>query len=721
MPGESNNTITGYVLESDSGEPISFAYIHLEELDRTTTTDINGYFELTNIPSGELIINIHRLGYKTKRISIEIEGLATTKEIEILLTPTLLSSQAIEVTSSQITSGSNLAGSSQKIFGDDLRQQLGSTLSQTLANLPGISQRTMGTAPGRPVIRGLGDERVSIREDGINTGDVSDQSDDHVVTIDVSTAQEVEIARGPTALVYGANAVGGVINVVSNRISTTIPTRITGNATLTGESVNTGGANALSLAIPYQSMAIKINANGRTALDTETPLGPVRNTYINSYSTSIGMSYVQDWGYIGGSFSYYDSEYGIPPDPNGHPSGVDLDLQKYQYVLKSEYIFNHPFLKVLEMDFSVNNYFHEEIESSGVVGTEFGLVTTNFQSIFSHGKAGFFDNGNFGIALEMEDYAVFGFDSPNSNSYSAGAFIIEEKNFGKLHVSGGLRFDYVLNAPKEDDPNSSIGDISSRTFSALSSSVSATYGINNKMNIGATILRSFRAPSLDELYTEGPHLASYSYDVGNPDLEAERGWAKELFISYNSNNTLLLGSIYHNGFSNYIYLRNTGEPSTRFPDLNVYENVGTNAQLYGFELSAEQQLLDRFLFRASLNYTVGRRDSSPTNSDQVPLPRIPPFEFKSSLKYSVNNFEIGSRYIASAEQNDLGDFETRTDGFFLLDAFASYNFTHQKILHTFSINVYNILDETYYNHLSRIKDLNPEAGRNIIFLYRLYF
>lgn len=720
MP-EGSNSISGYVIDSESGDPIPFVYLHVEELNRSTTSDATGYFTIQNLPTGELHIAAHRLGYKTVHINVTLDKDDLNKEIEIKLTPTLLSSQSIEVTAEEIHSGSHLTHVSQKLFGDDLRQQMGATLAQTLSNVPGISQRTMGVATGRPIIRGLGDERLSILEDGINSGDISDQSSDHAVTIESSATQEIEIARGPAALAYGANAVGGIINVVSNKISSNIPRKINGNLSLNGESVNNGGATSLSLSIPINKFVVNTNLNGRTSLDTNTPLGKIQNTYTNSYSTSVGISYIQDWGYIGSSISYYDSEYGIPPDPAGHPEGVDIDMQKFQYVFKAEYIFRNSPFKVWETDFSINNYNHIEFESSGIIGTEFGLVTTNLRSFVTHGELGILEKGNLGISVEIEDYAVFGAATPNSNSYSFGAFVVEEKDFDNLHLEAGLRFDYVINTPEADDPGSRIGNIRSRSFSALSSSISAIYPLGKNLHTGATLLYSFRAPSLEELFSEGPHLASYSFEIGNPNLEAERGLAKELFLTYNNKNTVLEAAIYHNGFLNYLYAQDTGRRNIRFPDLNDFQFVGVKAQLYGFELSAEQQFFKNLLLEGSVSYTVGRQDESITSSKQVPLPFIPPLSFKSSIKYSLNNFDFGTRVNVNADQNDLGDFETRTNGFTLLSGFASYRIITSKLLHTFSLNVTNLLNTTYYNHLSRIKDLTPEAGRSFSLLYRLYF
>ena len=720
IPGD-GNTLTGYIIDADTKEPIPFAYIHVEELNRAATSDQHGFFSIQNLPLGELHIIAHRLGYKTSTITIENKTKNEGIEIEITLTPTLLSSQSIAVTANAMHSGAHLIHASDKLFGDDLRQQMGATLAQTLSNVTGFSQRTMGSSPARPIIRGIGDERLLLLEDGINSGDVSDQSPDHSVTIESSSTQEIEIARGPAALAYGANAVGGVINVINNKISANIPRKITGNFLLSGETVNTGGFSSLGLSIPLNHVVINSNFTGNTNLDTKTPTGKVKNTYNNSFSTSLGISYIQDWGYLGASFSYFDSDFGIPPDPSGHPDGVVLDMHKYQYVIKAEYVIDNDFFKIWETNFSINNYNHIEYEASDLIGMEFGLVTTTLRSDISHRAFGFLEKGNFGISLEMEDYAVIGAATPSSNSYNVGAFLLEEKDFGKLHVEAGIRFDYVLNAPKKDDPTSSIGTIRSRPFHALSTSVSSSYPITDKMILGATYLHSFRAPSLEELYSEGPHLAVYTYEIGNPNLEAERGLAKELFVAYNNTNTIFKAAVYHNKFSNYLYAQDTGRRNFKNPDLNDFQFVGVDAKIYGFEVSAEQQFLDHFLFKGSVNHSIGRQNESTTSSVQVPLPLIPPLTFKTSIKYSRNNFDIGTRITVHAKQDDLGAFETPTNGFTLLGGFVSYRITSGKLLHTFSLNATNILNTTYRNHLSIIKELNPEAGRNLSFLYRLYF
>jgi iron complex outermembrane receptor protein len=719
--------LSGTITDAETEEPISFAYVHIEELNRTSVADVDGKYEIKNVPTGNYTLSIHRIGYRTQTKEITIKEVDEIVDIE--LRSTVLGSQSVDVVGTNDNlEGSNLEHASKKIFGSDLRRNLGNTLSKTLSNLAGFDERTMGSAPGRPVIRGLGDERVLILQDGVRSGDVSSQSSDHAVTIDPISAQEVEIARGPQALAYGANAIGGVINVVRNQIEPSVPSRFGGSFTLNGESVNNGLSGALDATIPYKDLALSLNLNGRIAQDINTPIGKTKNTYYRSTNDAIGLSWVQDWGYIGGAFSTYLNNYGIPPDPQGHPEGVDIEMEKFQYDVKSEIILGNDFLKLVEAEFSVKNYTHSEIESSGDLGTQFGLVTTNAEIKAQHNTLGFLDEGSFGIWGELEDYAIIGAGTPDANSYKLGAYIIEESDLGNLHLEGGLRFDWVLNKPVEDEPNSRIGNIRARDFPALSGSIATIYSLSNRVSVGTSWLYSFRAPSLEELYSEGSHLASYSYEIGNPELDPERALAKEIFVRYQSDKANAELAFFHNGFQNYLYARDTGRANNRRPDLNDYQFVGEKAQLYGTELSGEFQLFRNFVADGSVSFTIADREVSKEeqnttgyNSDTRPLPQIPPLKAKLSFKYTKDGFEIGSRIRSAAEQDRTGEFESSTEGYTLLDAFAQYRLQGGSFLHTFSLNANNLLNQEYYSHLSRIKDLRPEPGFNLSLLYRVYF
>ncbi|MFA5669258.1 MAG: TonB-dependent receptor [Balneolaceae bacterium] len=736
MGQSSSYSIKGTVFDAETGESAPFVYIHLEEINRTTVSTVDGDFELKNIPLGTYTFTAHRIGYRTQSQKVTISDSDLT--LTIKLKTSVFTSDAVEVIGARSgVSGSNLEHASKTISGADLRRSLSSTLSQTLSSIPGFDQRTQGAAPGRPVIRGLGGERVVILQDGISSGDISAQSSDHAVTIDPGTAEEIEIARGPAALAFGANAIGGVINVVKNQIPTSVPSKINGSFTLSGQSVNSGVSGALSTAIPLGNFAVQADLSGLLSGDTQTPLGKIANSSYKTTNDAIGISYSRPWGYSGVSASIYSSHYGIPPDPNGHVGGVDIEMMKIQYDSKSEIIINRNFLKLLEIDVSFKDYEHKEIEGKdadghAVIGTLFNLRTSNADVRLKHNPVGIIKDGSLGISAQFEDYAVEGTGTPPASNLGFGTYLIEETDLGNMHLEMGLRFDVVQAMTNSTDTFYPIGvqtgavdstSYKDRTFSALSGSVAAIYAFGDGFSAGASILRSFRAPSMEELYSEGPHLASYSYEIGNPDLDPERAWAKEIFVGYKTNSFNVEAAVFHNSFDNYLYARNTGRANALRADLLDYQFTGTKAWLYGFELSGEAKLTKRFVGQFSISQTTAEQEVMEPSGSTIkkPLPQVPPLKAQASLKYTHNFFEVGTQLKHAIKQDRIGEFETTTDAYSTVDIFSQYRFESNKLLHSISFNINNLLNTAYYNHLSRIKDLVPEPGRNFNLLYRVYF
>jgi iron complex outermembrane receptor protein len=233
---------------------------------------------------------------------------------------------------------------------------------------------------------------------------------------------------------------------------------------------------------------------------------------------------------------------------------------------------------------------------------------------------------------------------------------------------------------------------------------------------------------LEELYSEGPHLAAYSYEIGNPELDSERGIGLELFFRYRSNRFSAELAGYRNDFQNYLYAQDTGEQSVADPSLNNYQFVGESALFYGTEFSADIQLSNQFSVGGTLSYTIAERNVSEEeqqitgySNDTRPLPMIPPFQGSVYGRFSKGNFTSTVRYKLSDKQTRLGEFETETDGYRLLSASVQYRFSTSGILHTVSLSGSNLLDTTYRDHLSRIKEVFPAPGRSVNLLYRLYF
>tara|TARA_R100001143_G_scaffold63581_1_gene72417 strand:+ start:23114 stop:25366 length:2253 start_codon:yes stop_codon:yes gene_type:complete len=725
-----SGSVSGHITDSETGDPIPFAYVHLEEINRFTNTDREGYFRIQNIPAGSYSLVIHRLGYAGKSVTFTVTD-DTDSELEIQLRPTMLTGQSIEVVAdAENPRGANLEHASIKLTGSSLRRNLGSTLSETLSSQPGFDQRTMGATPARPVIRGLGDERVLILQDGERTGDFSASSADHAVSVDPISAAEIEIARGPAALAYGSNAIGGVINVVRNQIATTVPSELNGSLTTQLASVNSGASLAGTLSIPMNDKVLNIDLNGRLGDDFRSPSEKISNSNYLSSNSSAGLSFIKPWGYSGLAVSSYLSNYGIPPDPiGGHPNGVDIEMRKFQIENKSEILFEDHFLKYLEAQFSYRYYNHKELETATIIGTEFTKNSANITLKGRHQGIGGFDDGTIGVWGEFHDTYIFDRFNIESKGVSLSTFTIQETDIGPLHVELGARLDYHTEIPKEDRPNSRIGYIRKRSYLGLATSGSLIYNFGKGFYAGTTFMHSFRPPTTDELFSQGPHVAAYSFEIGNPELEAERGIGKELFFRYRRSDATVELSGYHNNFSNFIFPRDTGRQNLFFPSLNDYQFEGVRAVIYGFEAQTEFKMFSRVVANSSVSYTIGRRDLTNEemsvdgrNSDRGYLPMIPPFQATVGLNYVHRSFSLGGHIRYVSEQDRVSQFEEPTDSYTLIGLRSEYRFsTTGDRFHTISLNISNLTNVEYRNHLSRLKEVFPEPGRNISLLYRLYF
>lgn len=717
---KSTGTIIGTVSDENTHMALSYSQVYIIELEIGKAANQLGHFEFKNIEPGTYTMRVTRVGYAEFSIKVTVKPGEATR-VKLKMEPAVLNLNELTVTAEKAFEGSEIEGVSKSLSGSNLRKHMSTTLAATLQNVPGLSSRSMGAAPARPVLRGLGGKRVIILQDGIRTGDASAMSADHAVTVDPIGAEKIEIARGPEALKFGSNAVGGVINVVNNQILASMPGHIQGSASLQGATVNYGSVASLGLQMPVGPFAMQIDGNFRQATNLNTPDGEISNTGILSTDNTVGISYIQPWGYAGGSFTYYLNHYGIPPETQGE-LGVDIKMSSYQYKGKSEILFDNDFLHRVKIDLSHSNYDHKEIEPTGSVGTEFGLLSSTAEASLNHGELGFIDEGTFGVWGEKKMLDIRGEETLSTDSYRFASYIIETARFNAFTLKGGLRFDYAMRKPVTVNPNSSINGIRNRTYAAFSGSGSAEYSFSEQLSTGTVLFYSFRAPSPLELYAEGPHLASYSYEIGNPGLNPERALNKEIYVEFKSSSAQAKVSIYHNAFSNYIFPKKTGNQIDR---LDVYQYSGGQAQFLGFETSLNFRLSKHFQATGSLSYTLARLKVDLENKNEYgkwrPLPKIPPLQSSLGLDYSNNGFQAGATARFAAKQTRTGLFESSTPGYAIFDLFGQYQFRTGHTLHTISLKAENLFDEIYRNHLSRIKEIMPEPGRNISLLYRVYF
>ncbi len=706
--------LVGQVIDAETQLPIGWATVVITDLKRGEVCHGDGSFHLYDIPTGRYSLRVSHLGYQTVVQPVTIRQNDTT-HLTIMLASTPLQGEGAVVYSER-DAGTQSYKPTETLSGAKLQQRLGRTLAETLGAEAGISQQSMGPAPARPVIRGFGGDRLLILQDGERIGDLSATSPDHAVTVDPLAAERVEIVQGPASLLYSSNALGGVINVIGDRIASNLPDRIHGTASAQGETVNKGYSGGLSLSLPAGPLAFQIEATGRNSSDISTPDGMLRNTDAATYNGSVGTSLVGSWGFAGIGASTYATDYGIPGGFAGaHASGVRIQLDRSRLEGRTELIQSGSLLRKVELHASYSRYHHKEIESNGSVGTEYGVLTSEGSATLHHGELGVLGRGAIGVRGEYRDFAAGGGAFiPKTTESNAAAYIYEEIPIGDLILQGAIRFDLRVTTPERTGP-SSIGQIRARTFADVSGSASLLYTISSELQAGFTVMRSFRPPTIEELFSRGPHLASYSFEVGNPDLNKELGFGTELTLRYNGTRGHASIALFRNLLSNYVYPRNTGDTSFRLP-LPVYQYTGNDAVMEGAEVSGEYELLKGIVAGATASYVRGTLSEPGT-----PLPMIPPLSARIALRYQNGPLSIGIATRGTTRQDRLGDFEEPTAGSIIYDAFGQYQLATPSLLHTVVLSAENLSNAEYRMHLSRVKSIMPEPGLNVKLLYKLFF
>ena len=330
--------LAGHVVDSDTGEPVPWATVVIEGINRGRVSDTGGYFLFPALTPGLYILQTLHLGYRDARFEVRIEPGDTT-HVDLWIGHEPLHMDETVVEDDHERPAAPLHKPEVLFSGSKLRQNLSRTIAETMDYEPGVAQRTMGPAPARPVLRGLSGDRLLVLEDGERTGDLSASSSDHAVAIEPMTTERIEVVRGPGTLLYGSNALGGVVNVVRGYVPSEQPQKRSGSFTLQGESVTGGLSAGLAFEQPLGPLAMRFDSSLRNAGDVATPRGPLVNTDIRTGNGSLGVSLVRSWGHLGVSGSLYDSEYGIPPDPIGsHPSGVSILLERQHLESRAEFL-----------------------------------------------------------------------------------------------------------------------------------------------------------------------------------------------------------------------------------------------------------------------------------------------------------------------------------------------------------------------------------------------
>lgn len=758
------------VITDNQGQPLKNARVHIHGRQQYVYADEQGRFSIQAPVNAEL--HISAAGFGDSFVTVGAE-----QQLDVRLTAGGI--ERIVVAASGIHKYNlDMATPVSVLTGEELSRRTEPTIGETLKYQPGVHANYYGPVASSPVIRGLDGPRVRVLNNGLDTADVSRIGPDHAITADAITAQQIEVLRGPATLLYGSGAIGGVVNVVDNRI----PRQLRANSETKLETRYGDVSDEKTVALNHEgsgdNIAWHFDGFNRDAADYQVPRftndegessSLLENSWAQSQSLNGGISYIGDSGLFGISLGRLESDYGIPghhhhedeheeehdveaaeQDEHAEEAGVFAKLKQNRVGIAGEWYTPLPGIETMSLSAAYTDYQHQEIED-GAPGTTFNNKALESRLTLEHEDLGGW-HGLVGYHLQRSDYRAFGEEAftPDSISLSHALFVLEEKQFGNVSAQLGGRIERT----KHDAGLIALGHDAqtvsglSDTFAALSASAGLVWEFVPGFSWALAVSRSERAPSAAELYANGAHIATSSYELGlsyqlhDGELElSERKAKKETannidvtFRSFNGELTFTY-NFFYNKVHDYLYLADTGltmddleaghddhaedEQADEEHDVHnsfpLYQYQQQDATLYGLEFEARYKL-DK---AQALNVFVDTVRATLDGGDY--LPRIPPFKTGLGYQYSGLNWSADLGVTRYAKQDKVAANESPTKAYTLLDASVNYDFRLAQLDMTAFLRGTNLTNELGFVHSSFIKADAPLPGRAITLGIRATF
>ncbi len=732
--------VRGKVVDASTHSPLSGATIYITDLKAYTTTNDQGEFILKNVPAkGKFLLEVRFIGYKTHSEAIDLSG---QNNLTISLYPSIIESAEVVITGAPFSSKNKTNSLSVVTIGKtNLLQAGGSNLVDAIAKVPGVSQVSTGGAISKPIIRGLGYNRVLTMVDGARE-ESQQWGDEHGIEVDQFAAARIEILKGPASLLYGSDALGGVINVIDDLV----PAPGVHNGTFNSTYSTNSGLAASSLMLQgnesgfvYRGRASYKNAYGFGYKNTTVP-----NSGFNELNFNGMLGLNKSWGYSHLTFSRFHTNVGLVeegPDQDGNYLNEDgeiitqseardrklnlpyQDITHYRTALNSNFILGKGQLKtVFAFQSNIRKEFEESLQEAGL---DLNLKSYTYDLRYNFPNLGEWQPA-IGVQGMYQDNANRGheFLIPDYNSNNIGAFVYMKRNFAKGAINAGLRYDYKkLNGEGLNFEGDQIFTGFNNKFSNLSGSLGFAFEIADELVLKGNVGSGFRAPNIAELGSNGRHEGTFRYEIGNSNLKQETSMQLDLGLEYTGEKVSLGLNGYANRIFNYIYAGNFNNEAKPFENedgsidvLPIYRYVQTNADLFGGEASVDFHPIKSLHFENSFSYTKGINRAS----DQA-LPFIPAASINNEIRFEPTIKGLEDSYIKvgitnTFKQARFDSFETQTNGYTLLDAGIGTSINTKKGAFSIWIVGQNLLNKEYYNHLSRYKPVgiyNP--GRNITF------
>lgn len=630
---------------------------------------------------------------------------------------------------------------------EDLDGQAGNTLGALLENTPGITNASFGAGVGRPVIRGMSGSRVKILQNGSDSADVSALSSDHAPMAETSSAEQIEILYGPATLMYGGGAIGGVVNLIDRRIHELPSAGVHGEISMKGSSVDKGYNTDAMLDAGSGHWVLHVDGFKRDAQNYRSGNGKVHNSDSEGQGGAVALSWANGHsGFVGASISTLDYDYAVP---NNDGDAFRVKPKQVRYDVKGawrpDFDSAWSWIDEWRTELSFNDYQHAETEPEDGEVLDVGLFEQKSWELQSRIRHQSFRQwqGTFGIQLKQQELALchdhhgcngianisgawdgsqgtafkpesgfrFAHDTPMpiAGTQKVGVFFIERLDLLHGTLELGLRLDQVRissnPSPIKHSYRQQQDYYDDKNFTPVTFSIAGTLVADEHQRIGLSMARVQRAPEATELFWNGDHHATFSYQLDNSDLEIETANTIDLNWQYLGDNKQIKVALFHYYFEDYIF--NDLKPFPYHGEA-VYRYEQSDARFFGAELSWQHNFNDNWHWDMAADAVSAKR----TNGEA--LPRTPPVSLLTALNWKMNGWEARLESKAILKQNQTAANENSTAGFVLFNAYAGYRHLTRHGELQWRASVHNITDKCALNHVSYLKEDAPMPGRNVM-------
>jgi len=702
-------SISGTVTFAADKSPLHGASVRIVGSNKTAVADDDGRFSITNLPPGKYTLIVHQEGFAdVSRSVIVTAGQDTKADFELNLGGIR---EQVTVTASGVEqSAFEAIAAVTSVDSNQITARTAVGIGDVLDKEPGIAKRSLGPGNSRPVIRGFDGDRVLIATDGVRVGSLGSQSGDHSEPVDIFAAERIEVVKGPATLLYGSNAIGGVVNAISGHDEGSHP-GLRGRFSVIGGANGNQAAAGGGLEYGIGSWMFWGNASGQRTGDYSAggDFGKVVNSFTRSGTGSFGGGYFAGKGFINSTFSYYQNRYGIPLDfHEEEPERRSLTMRRYDFKVNAGFRDLDSFIQGARFTVDFSNYRHRELVDD-IFGTTFRNKVYSYRGMFDQKKYGVL-TGRFGFEGFRRDYSTIGDETlirgpVKQDSFSV--FGLQEINLERVTLQFGGRIEN--NRYRPENPS-----LPARDFTGFSGAAGIRIGLWKDGAFVANYSHAYRAPALEELYNFGPHDGTVSFEIGNPTLRAETSNGIDLSLRQQSRKIKAEANYYYYRMKNYVFLAPTGMDDEE-SGLPIAEYLQGNSRFTGVELNLDYAAADWLNLLTGFDYVNARL------ANGTPLPRISPMRARFGFDAHYRNFSVRPEFVAVGRQDRVFTNETPTAGYGIFNIGGSYVIPGNHTAHIFSVNAFNLGNRLYYNHVSFIKDIAPEIGRGVKVTYTIRF